>query len=203
MRKSKKETNRTRMELLSAAQKVFSSKGYSSATLEEIAAEAGVTRGAIYHHFKNGKPAVLNALCEDRYGRLSNSYAILESDVGARTKLESIINAYFEALESDPEFADLQYILVYKTELSDELMGGMEQKISSTRMLIDLYTNLIQSLLKSTKMPPSLTANQLATVIVSFQSGLTNLWLVDRTAVDLKHESSLMVKALLDSLIDE
>lgn len=54
MRKSKEETEKTRMELLSAAQKVFSSKGHSSATLEEIAGEPGVTRGAIYHHFKKG-----------------------------------------------------------------------------------------------------------------------------------------------------
>ena len=40
-------------ELLDAALRVFAARGYRNASLEEVAAAAGVTKGAVYHHFTN------------------------------------------------------------------------------------------------------------------------------------------------------
>ena len=42
-----------RRQLLGAAYKLFLKKGYRVTTTEEIALKAGLTKGAIYHHFKN------------------------------------------------------------------------------------------------------------------------------------------------------
>jgi len=44
---------RTSEKLISAAAAVIGEKGYDRATLEEIAARAGMTRGAVYGNFKN------------------------------------------------------------------------------------------------------------------------------------------------------
>ncbi|MFZ1992314.1 MAG: helix-turn-helix domain-containing protein [Alphaproteobacteria bacterium] len=44
---------RTRARLLEAAAKVFAAKGFYAATLDDVAAEAGLTKGAIYGNFKN------------------------------------------------------------------------------------------------------------------------------------------------------
>ena len=44
---------RTRTELIEAASAVISEKGFDRASLEEIAARAGMTRGAVYGNFKN------------------------------------------------------------------------------------------------------------------------------------------------------
>ncbi|OME96705.1 MULTISPECIES: TetR/AcrR family transcriptional regulator [Paenibacillus] len=53
MRRSKSETHETIQLLLKVARAHFTEKGYANAALEEIADEAKVTRGALYHHFKN------------------------------------------------------------------------------------------------------------------------------------------------------
>lgn len=53
MRKTKSEAEKTRQHLLDAALEVFWRKGVTSASLQEIAEEAGVTRGALYWHFAN------------------------------------------------------------------------------------------------------------------------------------------------------
>ncbi|WP_272942305.1 TetR family transcriptional regulator [Kingella kingae] len=53
MRKTKEEAQKTRQHLLNAALEVFWRKGVTQASLHEIAVEAGVTRGALYWHFKN------------------------------------------------------------------------------------------------------------------------------------------------------
>ena len=55
MRKNKTETEQTIQNLLEIARQHFIACGYANVTLEEIAKEANVTRGALYHHFKNKK----------------------------------------------------------------------------------------------------------------------------------------------------
>ena len=63
MRRSKEEAEQTRLRILRAAEELFSQKGVQSSSLEQIARAAGVTRGAIYWHFKD-KQALLQALSE-------------------------------------------------------------------------------------------------------------------------------------------
>ena len=53
VRRTKAEALQTRAQILDAAEQVFHRKGVLSASLKDIASEAGVTRGAIYWHFKN------------------------------------------------------------------------------------------------------------------------------------------------------
>jgi AcrR family transcriptional regulator len=55
MRKTKKETNLTINLLINTAKQHFTEKGYADVSLEEIVQEAKLTRGAVYHHFKNKK----------------------------------------------------------------------------------------------------------------------------------------------------
>lgn len=63
MRRTKEQTAETREALLDAAEAVFFRRGVARATLEEIAREAGMTRGAIYWHFSD-KEAIYAAMIE-------------------------------------------------------------------------------------------------------------------------------------------
>ena len=53
MRRTKEDAEQTREDIFRSGIKVFARKGYAAATMNDIAREAGVTRGAIYWHFKN------------------------------------------------------------------------------------------------------------------------------------------------------
>src|SRR3954468_8697712 len=53
VRRTKEEALTTRLTILDAAERVFHDKGVAHASLEDIAAAAKVTRGAIYWHFKD------------------------------------------------------------------------------------------------------------------------------------------------------
>jgi TetR/AcrR family acrAB operon transcriptional repressor len=53
VRRTKEEAQETRARILDAAEQVFYDKGVANASLEEIAAAAQLTRGAIYWHFKD------------------------------------------------------------------------------------------------------------------------------------------------------
>jgi AcrR family transcriptional regulator len=62
-RKQKRAANRQR--LLDAARKVFSERGYHEATVEAIAAESGLSNGALYYNFRN-KEELFLALFDQR-----------------------------------------------------------------------------------------------------------------------------------------
>lgn len=66
MRKTKIDSLKTRQDLIQAALKVFYHQGVTKAALQEIAQEAGVTRGAFYWHFKN-KEDLFEAIFESCY----------------------------------------------------------------------------------------------------------------------------------------
>jgi AcrR family transcriptional regulator len=51
VRRTAREAEETHADLVRAARALFTEKGFQNATLEEVAARAGVTRGAVYHHF--------------------------------------------------------------------------------------------------------------------------------------------------------
>ena len=53
----------TRAKLISAARAAFASQGYAASSMDVLTADAGLTRGALYHHFKD-KKGLLQAVIE-------------------------------------------------------------------------------------------------------------------------------------------
>ena len=81
VRRTRDEAAETRNGILDAAERVFSERGVSHTSLEDIAQAAGVTRGAIYWHFKNKSQlfaAMVNRVSlpiEDMVRRSPHEYA--------------------------------------------------------------------------------------------------------------------------------
>src|SRR5687767_12187701 len=66
-RSETREENRTR--LLSAARRAFAAKGFVAASMDELTAEAGLTRGALYHNFGD-KTGLLAAVVAEVDGEM-------------------------------------------------------------------------------------------------------------------------------------
>ena len=56
------QTEATTAALITAARELFADRGYADVGTEEIVQRAGVTRGALYHHFKDGKEELFRAV---------------------------------------------------------------------------------------------------------------------------------------------
>jgi AcrR family transcriptional regulator len=104
----KEAQERTRQQVLAAAAKVFARRGYHRATVDEIAAEAGFTIGAVYSNF-SGKEELFLALAdrqvEERVAEVGAMADAAEGDEPSKGAAEQ-----FRAfLERDPDWPLLFY----------------------------------------------------------------------------------------------
>ncbi|MBX4862468.1 TetR/AcrR family transcriptional regulator [Rhizobium sophorae] len=80
MAKKRSETmQENRVKLIAAARKTFAEKGYSAASMDELTADAGLTRGALYHNFGD-KRGLLAAVVE----QIDTEMAVRAQEIGAR-----------------------------------------------------------------------------------------------------------------------
>jgi AcrR family transcriptional regulator len=84
----------TRNALMTVARRLFTERGYDAVSAEEIVREAGVTRGALYHHF-GGKAELLEAV----YERLEAE----STERVARIVLDSDLHSPVEAMKAGVE----------------------------------------------------------------------------------------------------
>jgi AcrR family transcriptional regulator len=95
---------RTRDALLDAAAKVFAERGFQGASLDEIAATAGYTRGAIYKHFAD-KEDLLHAVCVRLNERIIADFDEISSDRDWRdVDIDAVTGRWASMTERDVEF---------------------------------------------------------------------------------------------------
>ncbi|MBL8623716.1 MAG: TetR/AcrR family transcriptional regulator [Myxococcales bacterium] len=97
----------TRRALLAAARHEFATRGYAQASLDDIAARARLTKGALYHHFAS-KAAVLTAVYLEMEQELAErvAAAVAASAGDARARLFAAVEAFFAA-SAEPAYARL------------------------------------------------------------------------------------------------
>ena len=92
-----------RRQILDAAVKVFAHRGFHATRVSDIADEAGVAYGLVYHYFSS-KDEVLDTLFLDRWNVLLDVIRETDStDDSARDKLRAIASFIIDSYEHDPD----------------------------------------------------------------------------------------------------
>lgn len=91
----------TRQQILDAALLLFSERGYFSTSVHDIKHAAGLSTGAIYHHFA-GKEAIAQALHETLVARFSALVEEACAAADARTRSRALLAALFDLTNSEP-----------------------------------------------------------------------------------------------------
>jgi AcrR family transcriptional regulator len=125
MRRTAEDTAATRAALVDAALFAFAREGIERATLAGIAEAAGVTRGAVYHHFAD-KDALLGAVLAETWDVVATPiWAALDTPgTPLAARLEGFALAWLAALHSDRRFAALMTVSMRAAGTS----GAIEKK---------------------------------------------------------------------------
>ena len=101
-------TRETRQLILDAAYAVFARRGYGGAAVDEILAEAAISKGAFYHHFAS-KEAVFQSLLSERARRCTEAMAgAVDADASLSENVRNLLRAGWKLLTSDPAWANIQ-----------------------------------------------------------------------------------------------
>lgn len=129
MRRTKADAEETRRKILDAAELVFLERGVSHTSLEQIAAAADVTRGAIYWHFKN-KVELFRALVER--ARFPQEEILKRAvETNHPDPLSVLENGALEALSAlihDEQKRRLYTIMTTRCEYVGEMSAALERQ---------------------------------------------------------------------------
>lgn len=186
VRKTKEEAAITHRNLLKAGLAVFSERGYTAATLQDIAARAGLTRGAIYWHF--GSKAELYAALLAEYSTRGSE--ITEAAIAEGGSMSDVLRRVFvrllTAVEEDKDLRAAMELSMFKTEMTDELQHSLRQQRQGGRQLMQGIASAMRQGIESGELRPDLPAEDMAQAFMALQNGAVYLWLADPRAFSLK-----------------
>ncbi|MGI9275087.1 MAG: TetR family transcriptional regulator [Endozoicomonas sp.] len=199
VRRTKEEAEETRRFLLKTALKLFSERGIKSVTLAQIAKEAGVTRGAIYWHFRD-KADMLNALWVTISGPLETMYRpLMESLEGDPLDLlEEVARSFFLQLADND---DMQQIC----RISAQAMGDPDLE-ASWRSVCQKEQQGLEGLLQRAKdfgsLAQGVSAECASLVYTGYLDGVVGQWMFEKQSDPdwLKHEADTLAKLVIKGL---
>jgi AcrR family transcriptional regulator len=134
----------TRADLLVAARRVFLARGFHGASLDEIAEEAGYTKGAVYSNFVD-KDALFIALLDERYGRRVGAYSELMLEVDSLDEAFRRVSLFMATADQDepdwlPTLAEFVAHASQHEELRRAYAHSRERFLDAIAGIIDTLT---------------------------------------------------------------
>ena len=133
-RERERETRRN--QIMSAAKRIFSSKGFNRSTMEDIASDAELSPGTLYLYFKNKEELYASLTVEALQTLTKRLEEVNEKkDLNPEEKLMALTESLYESYEADPltfiNMFHLQSSITLKN-LSPELMSTIKKLSGST-----------------------------------------------------------------------
>jgi AcrR family transcriptional regulator len=178
----------TRQRLIDAAAEVFAREGFMAASLDEIAAAAGYTKGAVYSNFSS-KTDLFIALIERRIEVESARIASHIDETGGTMPEDGAI--------TDPE-RELRWVMLaiefWLYAMRDpRAREAMATQYERARTITAGY---IETLFRKAGRKPLLPPREMAIAVEAFGTGLALQWALDPEHVSMDIQAEVLIKAL-------
>ena len=113
-----------RQAILNAAEKTFGASGYAAATMDQIAADAGISKGSIYNYFRSKQDLFMELFAESVAGDEAQVDALLNQPIPASRKTETLLDIWFESFEHYQKIGAL-FLEYWATAAREHREGGL------------------------------------------------------------------------------
>ena len=193
MRRTKEDAEKTRVALLAAAEHLFMERGVAHTSLDQIAREVGVTRGAVYWHFQNKAHLFNDMLNQVRLPAEQLAERLISCDRQLRNLRDLSIEA-INSLAQDQQRRRIFTILLHRCEFTEELREAEERHHAFINEFIRVCEQLFAS--AEDQLQPGVTPRLAARALHGLIVGLFSDWTRDPALFDPPRDTA----ALLDSL---
>jgi TetR/AcrR family acrAB operon transcriptional repressor len=201
VRKTKEEAQETYTALLDAAEQVFSEKGVTRTTLNEVACAAGMTRGAIYWHFKD-KTALFQAMCDRAFlpmDALLNGIANAP-DIDPIDALRQMMVHLLQQIATDKRQRRVFDIIFHRCEKTEEMAFFALEQEKRAECLSQMEV-IMQAAVTHGRLPANTNTWIAMQAIHSYLIGLIHEWLIDTSAYDLEQHAEDLIDMFLAGLV--
>jgi AcrR family transcriptional regulator len=165
-----------RSDILRAATRVFAKKGFTDAKISDVAKEAGLSHGLVYHYFQN-KDELFAAILDDKLCRARDAMAEDETITGtALDRMRATLANWLERVQAEPETSLVITQALLSNQLSPETRANMREHMRES------YRTATERLAEgqargeiSTHAPPS----EIASAIMCMMRGIAFARMVD------------------------
>jgi AcrR family transcriptional regulator len=172
---------RTRAQLIDAAATVFARRGYVAASLDEVAEEAGLTKGAVYSNF-DSKEELFQAVIDERFNEpMKRAADVIESSAGTTEELAMVgARAFVGVVEQEREVfllaLEMNIHVARHPELAPAFAAGRREQLAEVADIITEHS-------KASGDPLPLPADQMAIAVEALSQGIALHTLVDPEGV--------------------
>ncbi len=200
-RKTKAEAQATRESLLYAAEEEFLEQGVSRTTLDSIALRAGVTRGAIYWHFRN-KTDLFNAMLDRVQLPMVELLSELQDKDGAAPYegLRELCLFALHKLVSDARHRRVHTILFHCCEHIDEINCPVRRQDALRNKALASLTRYFKDAAKRGNLRAGVTPEIAARAVHVYMTGLYSDWLRNPKNFDLARKGEKLIEVLIAGL---
>jgi TetR/AcrR family acrAB operon transcriptional repressor len=200
-RRTKEEALATRHLILDSAERVFASRGVSRASLNDIATSAGLSRGAIYWHFKD-KAELFQAMM-DRVLLPMEEHLNIGKPVASANALAQLRQACIDGLRKivdDDQVRRVFEIAVHKVEYVDELEAVRDRRRDACNGHLDHIERTLAQAIRRGELGGRIAPRAAALGMHSLLEGLFQNWMLDPGAFDLVKTGTQVIDCYLAGL---
>lgn len=200
MRRTKEDAEKTRVALLASAERLFLERGVAHTSLDQIARDAGVTRGAVYWHFQNKAHLFHEMLCQVRLPpeQLAEHLYTCDQRQPLRVLRDLCVNA-IESLGRDEQKRRIFTILLHRCEFTEELREAEERHYA----FVDAFIALCEKLLEGARerLYPGVTPRLASLTLHALIIGLFSDWTRNPTLFDPARDAAALIDPVFRGLI--
>ena len=186
VRRTKEEALETRHRLLDAAEVLFQAQGVSQTSLQQIAEQAGTTRGAIYWHFKD-KADLFNAMMERVTLPLEAAaqQAARSADADPVEEVERVMGEALRLMTTDPQVRRVFEVATHKVEYTHDMQSVHQRHLEARNACVSDFEKAMLGAARRARIRLPVPAAVAAQGLHALINGLIQNWLLDPEAFDL------------------
>jgi len=200
-RRTKEDAEKTRKTILEAALNIISEKGLANTSLHQIASQAGVTRGAIYWHFKN-KTELFEVILDEWLKpthQLSEQW--LANTQPSLDNLKTYMVKWLSQIHGNSDLTKLFDILFFKVELIGEvkiLIDQANEKAEEDALALQFYLGALKT---QNEINQDTDVALLTIALSSFLMGLAQNWLARPQSYSLEEKAPQLVEQFFNGYL--
>ncbi len=199
-RKTKEGALKTKKKIIDSAKNIFYEKGFRDTTIDDIAKAIGLSRGAVYWHFKS-KEEIFISIYDEFMSRLDS---IVGETIGKKDATIVSIYEYMQKtiymLVSDYSYRTTLDLLLFRTELTQKLQVLKQRDDLWVEDILNTIVHIVDTQIKKGDLKINLTSKELAVSIISMHRGLAFVYTMNNKVLPQENSYKTIIDIFFKNL---